>query len=285
MMKKLFIIVFIIISMMVCTYTVHSETNNNNERIIANTDANIMLDNERFIMITEEFITAIEEERARIQDQIDIKQAEIDSVVKSNNRKNNVTFNQYDVTQLSGITGEEMYNVLIGINGGTLAQFAWTFVDCENIYNVNAFFIAAIVAHESGWAKSDRSNYQNNLTGYAVYSDTATGTTFSSKEECIYATAKLLRNDYLNPNGLYYNGVSVRGVNTRYCLGKDRRTTDYGWSVSISSIANGFNDYYHNNIKSLDVVPVMDINMEELLNNKRSELISQIRPKEYIILK
>lgn len=286
-MKKLFILIFILISMMMCTFTVHSEVNNNNnnEILVANTDANMMLDAERFVMITDEIIRAVEEERAIIQEQINIKQAEIDSINSSNSRKNNVTFNLYDVTQLSGITGEELYNVLINFNGGLLAEFAWVFVDCEKIYNVNAFFIAALVAHESGWGKSDRTNYQNNLTGYAVYSDSAEGTTFSSKEECIYETAKLLRRYYLNSDGLYYNGLSVRGVNTKYCLSKDRKTTDYNWSDNISSIANDFNQYYHDNVKRLVKVPTMDINMDELLNNKRNELISQIRPRRYTVVK
>lgn len=282
-MKKLFIIVFIIISMVVCTYTVHSEINNN-ERIVANNDVDIMLDYERFLIITEEVSKAIEEERKIIQEQIDIKQSEIDSIIASNTRKNNVTFNSNDLTEISGITGSELYNVLQGFSGGSLAEFAWVIVDCETRYNVNAFFLTALIAHEGGWGKSARSNYQNNLTGYAVYSDTAAGTTFSSKEECIYKTAELIANQYLNQNGSYYNGVSLRAVNTRYCLMKDRKTTDYGWSVSISSIANAFNQYYHNTVKQLDTVPSIDINMEELLDIKRKELISKITPKQYKVI-
>lgn len=288
-MKKLFILVFLIMTMIVlCTGTVHSEMINiNGGLVITNREItqNVILDDERFLMITEEIVDTIEAERLIIQEQINTKQSEIDAVISSNNKKNNISFNPYDLTQVSGITGNEMYNVLLGFSGGSLAQFAWVFVDCENTYDINAFFLAALVAQESGWGKSSRAVNQNNLTGYAVYNSYATGSTFNTKEDSIYATARLLRENYLNSNGKYYSGVSIWNVNTRYCLTEDGSSADYHWSNNISSIANSFKDYYHSNVKTLDEVPEMNINMDELLNKKREELITQITPNEGFIIK
>lgn len=285
-MKKLFILLITIITMMMSLSSdTYSETNSVEEfSLSTNLETNILIDSDRFLMFTEEIIKAIDEERIIIEEQIKTKQEEIDNINKSNIRKNNVSFNSDDVTEISGISAVDLYNVLINFNDGLLADYAWTFVECEELYDINAFFIAALVAHESGWGSSDRTNYQNNLTGYAVYSDSSVGTTFSSKEECIYKTSELLRNEYLNSKGLYYKGVSVRAVNTRYCLFQDRKTTDYNWSVDIINIANNFNEYYHNNIKRIKDVPIMDIDMEKLLDDRRREILSQIKPNEHTFL-
>ena len=46
------------------------------------------------------------------------------------------------------------------------------------------------------------------------------------------ATAELISEMYINPNGEYYNGVSVESVNIRYC------PDDGGhWSSEITQIA------------------------------------------------
>lgn len=231
---------------------------------------------ERFVDITHEINSRLDEERIRIQEQINIKQDEIDSVIAENNRRDNVTFNSYNVLEPTGLTAIELYNTLAGINNGALADFAWALQECEEVYGINAFFLAGIIAHESAWVTSDRAIYQNNLTGHAVYNNAARGTYFNSQEESIYNTARLLYNNYLLPSGRNYHGVSVEAVNTDYCLTQDGTATDYGWSANIISIANSFNNYYHKNIKKLKEVPEMDIDMDDLLAQKRKELVSDL---------
>lgn len=231
---------------------------------------------ERFVDITHEINSRLDEERIRIQEQINIKQDEIDSVIAENNRRDNVTFNSYNVLEPTGLTAIELYNTLTGVNNGALADFAWALQECEEVYGINAFFLAGIIAHESAWVTSDRAIYQNNLTGHAVYNNAARGTYFNSQEESIYNTARLLYNNYLLPSGRNYHGVSVEAVNTDYCLTQDGTATDYGWSANIISIANSFNNYYHKNIKKLKEVPEMDIDMDDLLAQKRKELVSDL---------
>lgn len=241
-----------------------------------NSTEHVQTTSERFVDVTNELNTRLDIERDKLEEEIAIKQIEIDNIIADNNRKDNVTFNQYNVLEPTGLTAIELYNTLIGINNGVLAEFAWTLQECEEIYGINAFFLAGIIAHESGWVTSDRALYQNNLTGHAVYDSGATGTYFNSQDESIYNTAKLLYNNYLLPSGNNYHGESVRAVNKDYCLTEDRTATDYIWSDSIISIANNFNSYYHNNVKKLKDVPVIDIDIDKLLDDKRQEIVAEL---------
>lgn len=145
-----------------------------------------------------------------------------------------VTFNSHNVTIVSNTTTEHMQRALKGTG---LYQDAQSFVDAEKIYGVNAFFIAAIAAQESGWGTSDRAIYQNNLTGHAVYNSAARGTFFNSRYDSVMNTTELLKNEYLTPDGLYYNGLSIVDVNKKYCFLEDKATIDYNWSLKICEIA------------------------------------------------
>ena len=92
-----------------------------------------------------------------------------------------------------------------------------------------------IVANESAWLNSDRTQRQNNVTGYAVYSDSSKGVSFSSIDESILTTAKLLQTDYINPQGRFYNGLSVSDVNIMY-------SSDAKWNSTVASVANQLKD-------------------------------------------
>lgn len=145
-----------------------------------------------------------------------------------------VVFNQHNVKIVSNATLEHMQRALSGTG---LYQDCQSFIDAEKTYGVNAFFIAAIAAQESGWGTSDRAIYQNNLTGHAVYNSSARGTYFNSRYESIMDTAELLKNEYLTPGGSYYNGHSIVDVNKKYCFLEDKITIDYNWSLKIAEIA------------------------------------------------
>lgn len=172
-----------------------------------------------------------------LSDSKDIKiseaaQKELIDVVS--NIENDVVFNKSDVSIPSNATEEYLSDAL---EGTEIKDLAGTFIKAEKKYNVNSFFIAALVAHESGWGTSERAkNGSNNLTGFAVYKDSSKGAYFETREDNIMATAKLLSEDYLNENGEHFNGKSVSGVNTKYCIGRNGHT-DYNWSKSITEIA------------------------------------------------
>lgn len=205
----------------------------------------------------EEAQELIKLQELELQKQLELeqKQAEIDYVISENHRKENVWFDPYNLLSSSNITADELYRTLSAFNDGALAKFAWVLVDVENIYGINSFFMAGLIAQESGWVTSYRAIYQNNLTGHAVYNSNAEGTYFNSQEESIYNTAKLLYHNYLSQDGCNYYGTSIWNVNTDYCLTEDSSATDYMWAENITSIANSFVNYYHNEIKELLEVP------------------------------
>ena len=84
---------------------------------------------------------------------------------------------------------------------------------------------------------SDRAKNDNNLSGYAVYNNSAKGAKFDTKHDSIMATAKLLRDYYLTPDGECFNGYSVVDVNKKYCFLQDGETIDFNWATQVTSIA------------------------------------------------
>lgn len=189
------------------------------------------------------------EEKARLEEEA--KKAE--ELRLELERQASVGFNDMDVTRLSNITASELENVLYNTkNGEGLAPYASYFIEAEQIHGINAFFICAIAAQESGWGKFAAGN-GTNLTGYAVYNSYSDGMTFEGGiRHNILATAELIADKYVNPEGPYhtewtdYNyGKSIYEINVRYCLYQDMRTTDFGWSNNIGSIASNLASTYH----------------------------------------
>lgn len=141
-----------------------------------------------------------------------------------------VVFSPDNVLTPSNTTSSKLEGVLskTGLNG-----LSDHYLKAEELYGVNAIFLVALTAEESGWGNSNRAKKQNNLSGYAVYSSSSRGTSFSSKGESIMATARLLKRDYLSSDGKYYNGVSISSINKRYCPNDGGR-----WSKNITQISN-----------------------------------------------
>lgn len=147
-------------------------------------------------------------------------------------RKANVCFNSYDIGIPSGITYEEMANVLNHSNYSNFLKFSDAFVDAEKQYKVNAFALVAISGTESGWNRSERANDgSNNITGMDVQSDFSSGTIYASKYDCIIDLARQLRLYYLTPGSCYYNGVSTSKVNIYY-------SSDKKWYKTIDKIGD-----------------------------------------------
>lgn len=145
-----------------------------------------------------------------------------------------ISYNPYDLTVTSNVSKAQLEYAL---KGTSLSGLEGAFIASEKEYGVNAMFLVGLVANESGWGESQRAQTQNNLTGYAVYTDYSRGAYFSSKEESILETARLLSEDYLNPNGQYHNGYSLWQVNMKYSQVGDGQPNEE-WSRVINSITN-----------------------------------------------
>lgn len=112
--------------------------------------------------------------------------------------------------------------------GTGLEGLGASFVEAEQKYNVNAWFLTGLAMHESGNGSSKIATEKNNVFGFQAYdaSPYASARTFSSKAEGVDAVAKYISENYLTAGGKYYNGVSIDSIGKRYA-------TDPNWSTAI----------------------------------------------------
>lgn len=146
-----------------------------------------------------------------------------------------IGFNPSDLLQKSNVSVDDMVTML---KGTALEELAPIYIEAENLYGVNAVFLASLTAQESGWGTSKRAVEDNNLTGFGVYSNSSTGINANSKRNNILQTAKWLKEQYLTPGASLYTGLSIKDVNSKYCMGSDG-LADYNWSENITKIGNG----------------------------------------------
>lgn len=147
-----------------------------------------------------------------------------------------IIFNSQDLRQKSNVTLDELNKAFDKVGQPQMKELSLAIIDAENFYNVNAFFLAGLIAEESGWTKYPAGG-GSNLTGYAVYTSTSSGTSFSSRYDNIIHTAKLISEEYLNHAGDHHNGISIESVNIKYCLDENGNTKT-SWARNINSIAN-----------------------------------------------
>lgn len=101
-----------------------------------------------------------------------------------------------------------------------LKPLAPYFIKAQDTYQIDAVFLAAVAAEESGWGR-----YlfrKNNIFGFE-------NCDFKSLESCIDHAAKWLRTQYLTPGGMYYEGESVAEINIHY---NGRKT----WEANVTAI-------------------------------------------------
>lgn len=134
-------------------------------------------------------------------------------------------FNPYNLLEPSNVSREQMYDILEGTALQTLSN---GYVYMEEVYGINALFLVAISAYESGWGTSYLAMNNNNLGG--IKASDGSWAYFSDWFECISYKADLLYHQYLIPTGAYYNGTSTCNINVRYC-------EESVWADNINAIA------------------------------------------------
>lgn len=150
-------------------------------------------------------------------------------------KKKRVKYNPNDISQISGLTGEEFERL---VQGTGLEGIGQDLQAAEESFHVNGMFLIGLAANESGWGK-----YQiqpNNITGFKAYNSNPKkyAKTFKSKGACILETAKWLNQEYLNEGGKYYNGKRIQDLNKRYAVLNDG-SPNPEWSRIINSVAEG----------------------------------------------
>lgn len=135
-----------------------------------------------------------------------------------------------DLRKPSGLTTSQLEKGL----KHKLKGLGAAFIGAEQMYNVNAVFLASVAALESNWGRSNYARNRNNLFGYGAYtSNPDHAYYFNSKEDAIYFVARKLSEDYLSANGKFFNGYNLIGVNTKYC-------TNPQWAASVGKIMKEF---------------------------------------------
>lgn len=137
-----------------------------------------------------------------------------------------------ELNRTSGLTLKDYKKIFIGLPNDKNKIFQdnyAAFYNAEKKYNINGIFLASIAIHESNWGTSQIAEEKKNLFGYGSYDATPYESSFEFADyaEGIETVAKSLVKYYLNPSGTkiydgetaaawYYNGPTLKGVNTRY---------------------------------------------------------------------
>lgn len=154
-----------------------------------------------------------------------------------------------DLSKPSGLSLAQFQKVLMGNSGDTqnvLASNAEYFYYAERQYGINGVYLASMAIHEGGWGTSKIANDKKNLFGYGAYDSNPYGgaSTFSTYAEGIDLVARVLVKNYLNPkgteiydgqiaSGMYYNGPTLTGVNTRYATDKNWANAVFKWMTYL----------------------------------------------------
>lgn len=147
-----------------------------------------------------------------------------------------------NLSKKSNLSIEDFKKILTNLPSDTNKIFEnnyQVFYDVENKYNINGVFMAALAIHESGWGTSKIANDKKNLFGFGAYDSNPYeyAVSFDTYSLGIESVAKHLAKQYLyeagtpiyngeTAQGLYYNGPTLSGVNTRYA-------TDPDWYVKV----------------------------------------------------
>lgn len=154
-----------------------------------------------------------------------------------------------DLTKSSGLTLAQFQKVLSGNSADTknvLASNAEFFYYAEKQYGINGIYLASMAIHEGGWGTSKIANDKKNLFGYGAYDSNPYGGSYSfdTYAEGIDLVARVLVKNYLNPKdteiydgqtatGIYYNGPTLTGVNTRYASDKNWADAVFNWMTYL----------------------------------------------------
>lgn len=166
----------------------------------------------------------------------------------SESNADGTSYETLDLNKPSGISAEAIDKAFAG--HGKLAGLGKTFVSIESnippaphpLTNIiespneggrvmNALYLAAHAAWETGWGTSRIFKDKNNLFGYGAYDSSPydSAYTFASPADCVIYAANKVKDNYLTKGGKYYNGPTLEGMNVKYA-------TDKNWAHGIASI-------------------------------------------------
>lgn len=124
------------------------------------------------------------------------------------------------LTNKTNLSSEDLEKGLINTN---LKGLGKDFKNAEEKYGVNAILLMAMAKHETGNGNSYLAKEKNNLFGFnAIDQDPINkAREFEDKSESIDYVAKFLKENYLNKDGKFYNGISTKAIGKLYASDPD----------------------------------------------------------------
>lgn len=160
----------------------------------------------------------------------------VESLQKSKEEVFDTISYDMDINEPCRLSKEDFVDLLNNMKydyNGVFARNAETIWELEQEYRVNALFVCGIAAYESLWCSSGPATATNNFTSQMTSSGLIY---YETEEKCFRATFENLANNYLDEDGLYYNGKNIISVNTFYCPGR------YDWSSNVALCMKMFFD-------------------------------------------
>ncbi|MBC5647397.1 glucosaminidase domain-containing protein [Christensenella tenuis] len=130
-----------------------------------------------------------------------------------------------DLTVLSGCSAEELEALL---KDSGLEGLGSCYAEKEQTHGINALFLISVAQLESGFGKSKLAQNCNNLGG--IKNGNNGYMEFPTKQDCVDYQATLLRDDYLDENGKYFEGKTTKDVSQSYCGGSE------SWYTQVESL-------------------------------------------------
>lgn len=113
----------------------------------------------------------------------------------------------FDIMQPSNMSSDDLVNAL-GESRSGLIPYADAIIEAEQVYGLNALYLAATLGYESGWGR-----YESGINNIAGWKDEYGGwKNFNSEYECIMTVANGLVNDFV-----VTQGSLLTNIVDRYC--------------------------------------------------------------------
>ena len=138
-------------------------------------------------------------------------------------------------TDLTRPSGETAARLNAFLQGTALQGLGDAFMAAETNYHVSARYLLAHAIEESAFGTSKIAQDKHNLFGYGAddahpYQDAYS---FPSFAACIDFVAHVVAENYLSPDGQFYHGPTLRGMNVDYA-------SDPNWASNIAAIGRSF---------------------------------------------
>ena len=122
-----------------------------------------------------------------------------------------------NLTTRTGLSKEDFKTLMAGCRADTTKWFynnSDLIYDLCKKYSINEVFFCGLISAESGWNIASNHRATNNYTslmsgGKLIH--------YSSLEQGLDASAKVLHDKYLTPGGSFYHGATISGVARCYC--------------------------------------------------------------------